>query len=156
MTTTDNDTSGRELVISRTLNAPRELVWKAWTSPEHLINWWGPTGFTNTFKEISIKPGGVWLFTMHGPDGTDYPNRIIFKEVVKPERLAYAHDSGEDNDPQLFNVVVTFEKAGDKTNLTMKSIFASVEALKLVVDQYGAIEGGNQTIDRLEAALKEM
>lgn len=72
-----------------------------WTDPKH-IAWWGPNGFTNTIHEMNVKPGGVWRFIMHGPDGTDYPNKILFIEVVKPERLVYTHGSDEDNDPNQF------------------------------------------------------
>jgi hypothetical protein len=81
------------LLLPVYLNAPRELVWKAWTDPKHLINWFGPKGFTNTFHEIDIKPGGVWKFTMHGPDGTDYPNLVVFDKIVRPEYITYTHGS---------------------------------------------------------------
>lgn len=152
---TISGTVERELVITRILNAPRELVFEAWTKPEHLIKWWGPKGFTNTFKEINIKAGGTWLFTMHGPDGTDYPNKIVFKEVVKPERLVYFH-SGDDDEPGSFDTTVTFEDLNGKTKLTMIAVFASAEELKEVIEKHGAVEGGKQTIDKLEAHLKIM
>jgi len=154
--TTNNDTKERELVVSRTLNAPRELVWEAWTNPKHLINWWGPAGFTNTFTEINIRAGGSWVFTMHGPDGTDYQNRIDFKEVVKPERLAYSHGTGNADDPDKFEVVITLEELNGKTLLTMRSVFASAEVLKMLVERAGAVDGANQTIDKLEAELLKM
>jgi uncharacterized protein YndB with AHSA1/START domain len=154
-TINSNETLNREIVITRVLNAPRELVFKAWTEPEHLVNWWGPNGFTNTFHEVNIKPGGVWRFTMHGPDGMDFPNLITFTEVVKPERLVYEHGSGEEGDPNKFNVVVTFEVLGDQTRLTMRSIFATAAARDYVIKEFGAIEGGNQTIDRLGAGVNK-
>ena len=150
-------TSDREIVITRVLNAPRELVFQAWTDPEHLIKWWGPRGFTNTFQEINIKPGGVWRFIMHGPDGTDYLNTIIFEKVVEPELLVYSHsENGAEDNPSSFHVTVTFEAQGNKTNLTMYSLFKTAEARDLVVREYGAIEGGNQTLDRLEEELLKM
>jgi uncharacterized protein YndB with AHSA1/START domain len=151
------DTSDRELILSRTLNAPRELVWDAWTKPEHLIQWWGPKGFTNTFHEHNPTPGGVWRFIMHGPDGTDWPNRIIYDEVVKPERLTYTHDADTDdeNDPQRFHVVVTFAENGDKTDLKMHMVMASKEALENV-KKFGAVELGIQTVDKLEEHLAGM
>ncbi|MGZ3751565.1 MAG: SRPBCC domain-containing protein [Mucilaginibacter sp.] len=102
--THQSDTADREIVITRVFDAPRDLVFKTWTDPNHLINWWGPSGFTNTFHEINIKPGGKWRFTMHGPDGINYANLITFSEVVIPERLAYEHGSGETNDPNKFNL----------------------------------------------------
>ena len=151
-----NETTERELVISRLINAPRELVFKAWTDPKHLIHWWGPKGFTNTFQEIDIRPGGVWRFIMHGPDGIDYQNRIVFSEIVKPERISYSHDSGEENDPGQFQVTVTFDKEGNKTKLTMRSIFGSAAERDKVVKEYGALEGANQTLDRLEEQLAKM
>lgn len=156
--TMTTQTSDREIVITRLLNAPRELVWKAWTDPKHLINWWGPTGFTNTFQEVNIKPGGVWRFIMHGPDGTDYPNTVIFEKIVEPELLVYSHGhgDGQENDPSQFHVTVTFEAQGNKTNLIMRSIFKTAEVRDMVVREYGAIEGGNQTVDRLEEELGKM
>lgn len=155
--TSHKDTvADREIVITRVLDAPRKLVYEAWTDPEHLINWWGPNGFTNTFHEIDIRPGGVWRFIMHGPDGMDFPNLIRFTEVIEEERLEYEHGSGEEDDPNKFEVVVTFENAGNKTRLTMRSIFPSAEVRNMVVREYGAIEGGNQTIDRLEQELLKM
>ena len=77
MTTVMNETANRELSITRVLNAPPELVWEVWTKPEHITNWWGPFGFTTTTHEMNIKPGGVWRFMMHVPDGRDYPNKIV-------------------------------------------------------------------------------
>ena len=72
------DTSNRELVMTRVLDAPRDLVYEAWTNPRHIAQWWGPKGFTNTIHEMEVKVGGVWRFIMHGPDGTDYPNKVVF------------------------------------------------------------------------------
>lgn len=152
-----NDTSGRELVITRVFDASPALVFEAWTDPKHLINWWGPTGFTNTFLEIDIKPGGVWRFIMHGPDGTNYDNRIVYMEVEKPTRLVYLHSSDREDDPRRFQVTVSFEKEGaGKTRLVMKMLFLTAEELDKVVKQYGAVEGANQTLDRLEAELVKM
>ena len=148
-----NDTSSREIVITRLLNAPRELVFEAWTNPEHLIKWWGPRGFTNTFENLDIRPGGEWSWTMHGM-GRDFPNKIVFHEVVKPEKLVYTH--GDESDDNNFHVTVTFEKQGEKTFLKMLSVFGSAEKRDLVVKEYGAIEGGNQTVDKLEEQLEIM
>ena len=80
------NTADREIVSARVFDAPRELVWKAWVDPKHVAQWWGPKGFTNTIHEMDVRPGGVWRFAMHGPDGTDYKNEIVFIEVVRPER----------------------------------------------------------------------
>ncbi len=86
--------SDREIVSTRVFDAPRERVFQAWTDPEHLARWWGPKGFTNTFHEFDPRPGGVWGFVMHGPDGVDYKNRSVFVEIVKPERIVFDHVSG--------------------------------------------------------------
>lgn len=147
------DTSDREIVISRIINAPQALVFDVWTDPKHIGEWWGPNGFTITTHRINIAPKGVWQFIMHGPDGTDYPSRIIFTEIVRPERLAYDHDSGEENDPGKFSSVITFENMGDKTKLTMRAIFASAEVVKMVVEKHNVLEGGNQTLSRFEEQL---
>jgi uncharacterized protein YndB with AHSA1/START domain len=138
-------------VIERLLNAPRELVFEAWTNPKHLPYWWGPTGFTTTTHEIDVRPGGLWRFIMHAPDGTDFNNRIDFVEIVKQQRMIYSH--GEDGAPGQSHVTVTFASQGGKTRLTMRSLFASAAERDRVVKEYHAIEGANQTLDRLAAHL---
>lgn len=143
----------REVVISRVIFASRERVWNAWTDPNQVPLWWGPNGFRNTFHKFDMRVGGTWEFIMHGPDGTDYPNRLIFREIKEYERLVFAHDSNIDNDPNGFHTEVTFEDQGDMTKVTMTSVFKSAEARNLVVEKFGAIEGGNQTLGRLEAHL---
>ncbi len=147
--------SDRELVFTRVFDAPRELVWEAWTDPKHLVHWWGPKGFTNTFQEISVKPGGIWRFIMHGPDGRDYPNKIVYEEIVKPERLIYTH-SGEEGEPVHFHATVTFAKQGAQTKLTMRLVFPSAAERDRVVKEYHADEGGNQTLERLAEYLTKM
>lgn len=144
----------RELIISRTLSAPRELVWKAFTQPEHIIHWWGPNGFTNTFHEFSFTVGGVWRFIMHGPDGTDYPNRVIFTEITPMDRVAYDHD--DDNTSDLrFKVVVTFEDDGVNTLITLHNTVPSAAVMEQIM-KYGAVDGGKQNLARLEAYLQNM
>lgn len=149
-------TADREVVITRVVNAPRELVWEAFTNPKHVGLWWGPTGFTNTVHSIDVRPGGVWLFDMHGPDGTIYPNRIAYSEVKRPERLAFKHTSAEEDDPHGFEVVVTFEAQGKRTLITMRSVFQTAAARDFVVREFKAIEGGNQTLDKLEQFLRTL
>jgi uncharacterized protein YndB with AHSA1/START domain len=146
-------TADREIVLARTFDAPRELVFDAWTDPKQIVQWWGPTGFTTTTDEMDVKPGGVWRFVMHGPDGTDYKNKIIFIEVVRPERLIYRHAGDAEIDPVRFHVTVTFAAQGSKTRLTMASIFETAEERNRVVEKYGAIEGGKQTLGRLAEHL---
>ena len=150
MTTVMNETASRELSITRLLNAPQELVWEVWTKPEHITHWWGPVGFSTTTHEMSIKPGGVWRFIMHGPDGRDYPNKIVFIEVVKPELLIYKHSGEGDMEDIKFHVTVNFEKQGNKTRLTMRSLFETPEELERVIKEHGAKEGMIQHVKRLE------
>lgn len=153
-TENQSNTADREVVITRLINAPRELVFSAWTEPKHLVQWWGPNGFTNTFESIDIKPGGTWKFMMHGPDGTNFPNVITYDEVVKPERLVYLHT--DDTGTQSFRTTVTFETQGTKTLLTMRVVFPTAEERDHVVKEFGAVEGGNQTISKLEAHIGKM
>src|SRR3990172_7075004 len=97
----------REIVTARVVDAPGERVWKVWTDREQVAQWWGPNGFTNTIHEMDVRPGGVWRFIMHGPDGVDYQNKIVFNEVVKAERLVYTHSGDVDSKPMHFQVTVT-------------------------------------------------
>ncbi|HJU84374.1 MAG TPA: SRPBCC domain-containing protein, partial [Holophagaceae bacterium] len=83
--------AAREFGAARILEAPRELVFRLWTEPGHVEKWWGPEGFRNTIHEMEVRPGGRWRLTMHGPDGTDYPNVITYLEVLPPHRLVYHH-----------------------------------------------------------------
>jgi uncharacterized protein YndB with AHSA1/START domain len=147
--------SDREIVISRLLDAPRTLVFDVWTDPKHVGEWYGPRGFTITTHTMDVSPGGVWTFVMHGPDGVDYQNRIVFIEVVRPERLVYSH-GGEEGEPGQFHVTLTFDEHNGKTLLTMRSLFESAAARDWVVKEHHAIEGGNQTLDRLQEHLATM
>ncbi len=142
--------SDREIVLTRSFDAPRELVWKAWTDPTQVVKWWGPFGFSTTTKEMDVRPGGVWKHTMHGPDGVDYPNASVYVEVVPPARLVYRHGGAREGGPAVqFQSTVTFQAVGGKTRLTLRMEFPSKEARDMVVREYGAIEGGHQTLTRL-------
>ena len=105
---------------------------------------------------MDVRPGGAWRYVMHGPNGVDYPNRMVYEQVVKPERLVYTHDSGVDNDPHAFHVTVTFEQEGNKTRLTMRALLRSAAEREYVVKEHGAIEGANETLARLGEYLKTM
>jgi uncharacterized protein YndB with AHSA1/START domain len=137
------------ILMTRVFDAPRELVFDAWTDPRHVGQWWGPRGFTTTTFEMDVRPGGEWRFVMHGPDGRDYPNRIVFSEVVRPQRLAYAHRGDDESEPVSFQVTVTFDDVGGRTRLTMRSQFPSAEERDRVIREYGAVEGGKQHLERL-------
>ncbi len=147
-------TADREIVISRVFDAPRELVWKAWTDPAQIVKWWGPNGFSTTIEVMDVRPGGTWNLIMHSPEGKDFPNRSVFLEVVKPERIVYSHGGGRKGDPEAqFEATWTFEELGGKTKLTNRMLFASAKQRDLVAKFYGAIEGGNQTLARLDQHL---
>jgi uncharacterized protein YndB with AHSA1/START domain len=146
----------RTIVTTSVFDAPRVLVFEAWTNPKHLVQWWGPDGFTTTTRAIDVRPGGVWRFVMHGPDGIDYENRIVYDEIVKPERLIYRHPGGEDVEPVQIHVTVTFEDHGGKTKLTMRMLFRSAAERDRVAEKYGAVEGAKQTLARLAEHLATM
>jgi uncharacterized protein YndB with AHSA1/START domain len=148
------DTADREIVIVRTVNAPRELVWRAWTEPGHVAAWWGPNGFRTTIHEMDFRVGGVWRFIMHGPDGTDYPNRVVYREIVKPQRLVYDHSDGKPNPSIAFKATITFEDVGGQTRVTLHSVFPTAAA-RDAVGGY-AVEGGKQTLARLDEHLATM
>lgn len=146
----DLDSDPCVIIGTREFDAPRELVWQAWSDPKHLSQWWGPDGFTTTTSAFDMRPGGVWRFVMHGPDGRDYENRVTFDEVVKPERLAYHHGGGDDVEPVQFRTIVTFEELGNnRTRLTMRGMFPSAEERARVIREYGADKGLAQTMSRL-------
>lgn len=148
--------AGRELVITRFFDAPREMVWDAWTDPEQIVKWWGPHGFTLTVDEMDVRPGGVWKSTMHGPDGTEYLNDSVFTDVVKPQRIGYRLTAGRKRDggvQEPMDVSWTFEARGRTTKVTLRMLFETPEALERFVREYKAVEGGNETLDRLRGHL---
>jgi uncharacterized protein YndB with AHSA1/START domain len=140
--------SERELVTARLVQAPRRLVWQAFTSAEHLGRWWGPDGFRTSTTEFELRPGGRWVFVMHGPDGTDYPNQITWREVAPPERLTYLHggDAGH-----TFEASITLEDRGVATLVTIRALFPTRAEREVVVERYRADEGARQTLGRLAA-----
>lgn len=152
----DFEQDPRMIIATRVFDAPRDLVFEAWTDPKHLAQWWGPTGFTTTTRSIDFRSGGVWRFVMHGPDGRDYENRISYVEIVKPERLVYRHGGGEDVEPVQFEVMVTFEDLKGKTKLTMQMVFPSAAERERVIKDYGADKGLAQTLARLGEYVKAM
>ena len=145
----DLDSDPCSIIGSRLLNAPRQLVFSAFTDPKHLAQWWGPDGFSTTTSAYDLRPGGVWRFVMHGPDGRDYQNRITFDEIVKPEKIVYHHGGGDDVEPVQFRTTVTFEDISGKTRLTLHAVFPSAAARERVIKQYGADKGAVQTLSRL-------
>src|SRR3979490_612732 len=115
-------TCDRQIVISRVIDAPRELVFEAFTEAQHLSRWWGPDGFTTTTRAFEFRVGGEWDFVMHGPDGTDYQEWITWREIVPPERIALLHGESR-GDPNAFESVLTLEPSGDETPILRREVF---------------------------------
>lgn len=139
-----------EIVSSRIFGFPRELVFRAWSEPDHLKNWWGPAGFTNTFIEFDFRVGGKWSFIMHGPDKGNYANECEFIKIEKPTLIAWKRHS-----KPLFQVVVTFDDfIQDKTKVVFKMLFETADECnkikKFVVDK------NEENFDKLETELNGM
>lgn len=142
--------SESEIVSTRLFNAPKELVYRAWSEPEHLIKWWGPAGFTNTFHEFNFKVGGRWSFVMHGPDKGNYANECEFIIIEEASRIAWKRHS-----KPLFQVLVTFEtSAENKTKLVFKMLFSSAEECKKL--KPFVIDKNEENFDKLEVELLTM
>jgi len=129
-----SNTQDRELFVTRKLDAPVELVWEAWTKPEHIVNWWGPNGFTNTIHMMDVRPGGEWNLVMHGPDGTDYKNKSIFREIIPFRKIV-------------------LEQLADQTLLSWHMLFESAEEFVQVVKTHKADEGLVQNVEKLVVYL---
>jgi uncharacterized protein YndB with AHSA1/START domain len=149
----DLDQDPRSIIGTRIFDAPRELVFSAFTDPKHLSQWWGPNGFSTTTSAFDFRPGGVWRFVMHGPDGRDYQNRVTFDEIVRPERIVYHHGGdnggGEAVEPVQFRTAITFEDLGGKTRLIWRGDFPSAAERDRLIREYGADKGLVQTMARL-------
>ncbi len=141
--------------ITREFEASRKLVFEAFSQPEHIEKWWGPNGFSTTTKNMKFEVGGEWIFTMHGPDGTDYPNRVVYTEIKNPELLKYDHFAGYEDDgkPPHFKQTITFKEANGKTKVEMNLLFPTPEKREEAAG-FGAVEGGHQTLSRLAEFLK--
>jgi uncharacterized protein YndB with AHSA1/START domain len=139
----------REIVNKRIINAPRETVYNAWTYPEHLINWWGPKGYTNTFIEFDLRPSGKWNFVMHGPEGENYINECIFLKIIPPELIIWNHLSFP-----KFQMVASFRELQGKTEVTFKMVFKTAEECdKIKLYMYGKNE---ENLDKLEEEIGKM
>jgi uncharacterized protein YndB with AHSA1/START domain len=149
----NSDEAAREIVVSRLINGPRDLVYAAYTELRHLSQWFGPRGFTTTTHLFEFRPGGAWEYTMHGPDGTDYPNYIEYIEISPPERIVLLHGAHRD-DPEAFTSTVTFAERGGGCEVTLRSLFRTKEQRDHVVEHYHAIEGAEQTLAGLAGYIE--
>ena len=151
----EHATADREIVMSRVISAPRELVFEAFTQVRHLSRWWGPEGFTTSTRAFEFRVGGEWDFVMSGPDGTDYTEWISWTDIAPPERIAMLHGESR-GDPNAFESVLTFEPDGAATRLEMRTLFPTKELRDVAVEKYHAIEGGQQTLSKLATYVTEI
>ena len=143
-------TGNKELRMSRTFNAPIQLIWKAWTDPAHIIKWWGPDGFTTTIHIMDLSEGGEWKLTLHGPDGKNYPNRSIFRKIVLHKEIVLEHYNPH------FMTTVLFESTGEHTYLDWKLEFDTPEMRETIVRVHKADEGHKQNFERLQLYLHKL
>ena len=145
-----------DLLLTRVFDAPRELIWKVWTDPKHLAQWYGPHGFTNPVCEVDLRPGGEWRHVMRGPDGSDYPMLVIFQEVVVPERLVFV-SYVPDREHSLFEIlnVATFTEQGGKTKFTLEAqvLKSTPEAAPMLA---GMEAGWSQSLEHLVTLLAKI
>jgi uncharacterized protein YndB with AHSA1/START domain len=150
----EQDVADREIVITRVVDAPRELVFSAFTEVRHLSRWWGPAGFSTTTRSFEFAEGGVWDFVMHGPDGTDYQEWITWTAIGPPESIAMLHGEFRD-DPNAFESTLAFAPEGAATRVVMRTVFPTKELRDQAVEKYHAIEGGQQTLANLAAYVAD-
>jgi uncharacterized protein YndB with AHSA1/START domain len=139
-------TADREIISTHVFESPRERVFQGWSNPDQLVQWWGPDGFTNTFQEFSFAPGGEWKFIMHGPDGKNYDNHIVFEEIAAPSRVVFQHVTSP-----RFQVTATFDDLGAQTKVTFRMLFETAKVCEAV--KIYAVEANEQNFRRLEALI---
>jgi uncharacterized protein YndB with AHSA1/START domain len=137
----------RRIMTTRIVSAEREEVWQAWTNPILLAQWWGPRGFRNTFYEFDLRPGGVWRFIMHSPDGAHFPNESVFVEIVQPERIVFRHLAPVHG----FLATAEFAEEGAGTAIRFSMLFPTVA--ECARSRRYVAQGNEENFDRLEALL---
>lgn len=145
----------RQIVTTRVIGGPRELVYRAWTEARHLARWFGPHGFSITTRSFEFRQGGVWEFVMHGPDGTDFPNWIEWREIVPRERISY-RQGAHASDPDMFEGTVTFADREGGTEIRLRALLATKARRDYLAENFGAVEGGRETLERLDAYVGEL
>ncbi len=139
----------REIVLSRVIDAPRDIVFSAWTDPNHLPNWFGPAGFTVETKEIDISVGGLWRYDMTAPEGQCWPSRIQFLRIERPTLIQFEHGSDIDDDPARFRTTITFDEQDDGKTVIMLRQLHPTKAQRDAGIGFGAVEYGYQTVEKL-------
>lgn len=139
-------TADREIVVTRVIDAPRGIVFAAFTEREHVEEWWVPSGTTT--HEWNVKPGGLWRYSMPGPDGTQNPFKVKFIEIAKPTRLVYDFGPDAENAPEPVRTTVTFEEQNGKTKVTLQLLFATAAEREEAV-KYGGVKGAKLALDNL-------
>jgi uncharacterized protein YndB with AHSA1/START domain len=154
--TNASPTADREMVVSRLIDQPTALVFNAWTEPKQLEQWWGPEGFTTTVHEMDVAEDGITRLVMRGPDGVDYPNKLVYANIIAAKRLSYmqSDDGDADNDAAAFGVTVLFEEEAHQTRVTMHALFKTAAERDRVVQEGEALNGANQTLARLDQFLQ--
>lgn len=140
----------RQLRQTRTFKTPIDLMWEVWTKPEHIMQWWGPNGFTNTNQLMDFREGGEWLFIMHGPDGKNYNNRSVYKEIIPKEKIVFEHFNPH------FITTVLFITNGDETLIDWTVELDSEEMKQTLIKQVKADKGHKENLDKLEQYLKSL
>lgn len=143
----------REIVITRLIDAPVARVWRAWTDNDEIVKWWGPHGFSDETQHREFKPGGHWRHTMVGPDGTRFSNFVTYKEIEKEKRILLVNGGSKEDEAKGVGMTseITFKPVGGKTEITMRTTLSTAEMREKVVREHRAIEGGQQTLSRLNA-----
>lgn len=148
MNTVNHDLAGRTLHITKTLDATPEMVWTAWSKPEHLVHWWGPEGFTCTIQSMDFNPGGEWLLTLQGPDGKRYPNKSIFREIIPLQQISFRHYN------PAYMATVLFQPEAQGTRIDWTVAFETAALFDTIVKVFKADEGLVQNIHKLERYLE--
>ncbi|MBI3549247.1 MAG: SRPBCC domain-containing protein [Elusimicrobia bacterium] len=145
--------SDRDIVITRLIDAPVARVWRAWTDNAEIVKWWGPHGFSDETTSREFKVGGIWKHVMIGPDGARYLNTAKYLEIVPEKKIVVKNGGGKEDDEKGVGFVstITFKAVGEKTELTMRMELMTAAMKKRVVEEFRAVEGGQQTLSRLNA-----
>jgi uncharacterized protein YndB with AHSA1/START domain len=142
------------LTVTRDVAAPASRVWAAWTDPASIARWWGPAGFHSTVVALDVREGGRFEVIMHGPDGTDYPNLYLFDRVDVGRQLVYTNVGSERFGLAPFQSVFDIEELGSATRIVLTARFSSAEDHRRHVEDFHAVEGARQLLERLEAQAR--